>query len=281
MPEYFIPTTLGKIHATVSGTGDAMVLWPSMLTDHTLWDRQVEYFADRYTTIAIDPPGHGLSEPLTHHFDFAESARCYVEILDWLGIEWAHLVGNSWGAMTGATITARYPDRVGSAVLMNGTASVAPRRQRIKVMAQARLGRLSARLPDVVERRVSRPVVDHSVIRMFFGPTALRDQPDLTTRISELVHSHDVRSVGLAGESVVSRRPDQHILLAAITSPVLILAGREDPTFPVDEVSRMAAAIVGSEFVVIDNAAHLVAVEAPDTVNALIDDFLDRHPIER
>lgn len=281
MTDHFIPTTLGTVHAQVSGTGDPMMLWPSMLTDHSLWDRQVEYFADRYTTIAIDPPGHGRSEPVTRHFDFAECARCYVEILDALGLEWAHLVGNSWGAMIGATITATYPDRVGCAVLMNGTASVAPPLQRVKVMAQARLGWLSARLPAAFELRVSRPLVDRSVLRMFLGPTARRDKPELVERISALVHSHDVRSVGLAGESVVSRRPDQHRLLASITAPVLVLAGREDTTFPVDEVSRMAAAINDSEFVVIENAAHLLAAEMPDEVNALIADFLNRHPIDR
>lgn len=281
MTEHRIPTALGAIHATVSGTGDPMLLWPSMLTDHTLWDRQVEYFADRHTTIAIDPPGHGLSQSLTRHFDFEECARCYVEILDWLDVGWAHLVGNSWGAMIGATIAARYPDRVGCAVLMNGTASVAPPRQRVKVMAQSRLGRLSARLPAPVELHVSRPVVTRSVLKMFLGPTARDTNPELVERLSHVIHSHDVTSVGLAGESVVSRRPDQHRLLAAITSPVLVLAGREDATFPVDEVARMAAAIPGSEFVVVEGAAHLLAAEVPDTVNDLISDFIDRHPIDR
>ena len=43
------------------------------------------------------------------------------------------------------------------------------------------------------------------------------------------------------------------------------------------EVRRMAEAIPGSELVVLDQVGHLAAYEAPDTVNTLIDDFLDRH----
>ena len=57
----------------------------------------------------------------------------------------------------------------------------------------------------------------------------------------------------------------------------MVVAGREDASFPVAEVRRMAEAILGSELVVLDHVGHLAAYEAPDTVNALIDDFLDRH----
>lgn len=55
---------------------------------------------------------------------------------------------------------------------------------------------------------------------------------------------------------------------------MLVVAGREDATFPVAEVSRMADAIPGARFVVIEDAAHLVALEVPDRVNELIVEFL-------
>jgi 3-oxoadipate enol-lactonase len=280
MSEHRIPTSLGTIHVTVTGTGDPIFMWPSMLTDHTLWDHQVAHFKDRYTAIAIDPPGHGRSDHLTRYFDFEECARVYVEILDALGLERAHVLGNSWGAMIGATIAATYPDRVGCAVLMNGTASEAPRRQRLMIVAQSRLGRLVERLPALVERRVAKPLLMRSVIGLFLGPTSRREQPDLVDSIMTLADSQNVRSVGFAAESVVARRPDQHQLLSAIDRPVLVLAGDEDATFPVAEVRRMAAAIPGAEFVVIERAAHLLAAEVPDKVNGLIEDFLSRRASE-
>jgi 3-oxoadipate enol-lactonase len=39
----------------------------------------------------------------------------------------------------------------------------------------------------------------------------------------------------------------------------------------------MAAAIPNADFVVIDDAAHLAALEVPDQVNSLVDDFLAQH----
>ena len=94
----------------------------------------------------------------------------------------------------------------------------------------------------------------------------------------EVARRNDVRSAAYAVRSVVSLRPDQRELFGTIRVPVLVVAGREDATFPLPEVETMAAAIPGSELVVLDDAAHLAALEVPDRVNALITDFLDRHP---
>ena len=71
-------------------------------------------------------------------------------------------------------------------------------------------------------------------------------------------------------------RPDQSELFTTIRRPVLVVAGREDTTFPLPEVQRMAEVIPGAELQILDEAAHLVALEVPDTVNKLVDEFIDR-----
>jgi 3-oxoadipate enol-lactonase len=73
---------------------------------------------------------------------------------------------------------------------------------------------------------------------------------------------------------VVPRRADHHALLGAIARPVLVVAGEEDRTFPVDETRRMAEAIPGAQFQVLPHIGHLAALEAPEVVNGLIDSFL-------
>lgn len=95
--------------------------------DGSMWSAQQAHFADRYQVVLVDPPGHGRSEPLTDLFTFDECAHCVTQILDGIGAERAHFVGNSWGGMIGGTLAAHYPSRVISAVLMNCTGSPAPR----------------------------------------------------------------------------------------------------------------------------------------------------------
>jgi 3-oxoadipate enol-lactonase len=270
-----VETVLGDVAVAVrraggsgSGQAPAIVMWPSLLMDHTLWAAQVEHFAARFTTVAVDPPGHGRSSPLTRTFTFDECADTLREILDALGIERAHILGNSWGAMIGGTFVARYPDRAGCAILMNGTASAAPRRQRLDYVALLAMARVL---------RGIRPPLTRSVVGAFLGPTSLRERPAVVRHVRTAARATDVRSVSFAVRSVVPLRPDQAALFATIRTPVLVLAGREDTTFRVPEVRRMAAAIPGSELKILDGAAHLVALEVPETVNRMAQDFIDRH----
>ena len=267
-----IGTRLGEIAVTVrdnaTAAAPAIVMWPSLLMDHTLWRAQVEHFAGRYTTVAVDPPGHGRSSPLGRTFTFAECAAVLTAILDALGIERAHLLGNSWGAMIGGTFAARHPDRIGCAVLMNGTASAPPRRQRFEYGALLTTARLLGGI---------RPPLTRSVVRAFLGPTSLRERPAAVQHVLAAARALDVRSVSFAIRSVVPLRPDQTELFATIRTPVLVVAGREDATFPLPEVQRMAEVIPGAELQILDGAAHLVALEVPDAVNKLAQDFIDRN----
>jgi 3-oxoadipate enol-lactonase len=265
--EHRVSTALGELAVSVVGSGDAVVLWPSLLMDRTLWAALVAVLSERWTTIAIDPPGHGTSSPLTRTFTLAECADALVEVLDALGVDRAHVVGNSWGAMVGGSFAALHPDRVDRSVLMNGTASPAPRRQQVEYAVLLRLARLLGGI---------RPPLTRSVVKAFLGPTTRRTRPDVVRQVLEIAQRNDVRSVSFAVESVVSRRPDQRELFGRIAAPVLVIAGREDATFPVVELEAMAASIPGSELVVVEGAAHLVAAEVPDVVNRLIADFLGR-----
>ncbi|MET7851705.1 alpha/beta hydrolase [Streptomyces avermitilis] len=60
--------------------------------------------------------------------------------------------------------------------------------------------------------------------------------------------------------------------------PVLVIAGEEDSQVPVHVVRKMADAIEGSTFRVLQHTAHLAARENPEGVNAEIDAFLAALP---
>lgn len=76
-------------------------------------------------------------------------------------------------------------------------------------------------------------------------------------------------------KSIVDR-PDQRALLARITTPVLVVSGSEDSTFPVPEALAMAEAIPGAATAVLDGVAHLAGLENPQLVGDLIEDFVFR-----
>ena len=266
--EIMVPSRLGRLKLHVAGQGSTLLFWPSLLMDGSMWLDIAERFADRYRVVLIDPPGHGDSEPLDRGFDFTSCADCVLDILDALQLERAHFIGNSWGAMIGGTFAARHPARLGVAVLMNGTATPCNSRQRLEFTALIWLGRLL--------RGIRGPLVTRAV-RAFLGPTSLRERPQAVAAVRAALARVDFRSVRWAVDSVVPRRPDQRSLFASIHTPVLVIAGAEDPTFPVAETREMAEAIPDAHFTVMPGVAHLAGLECPHEVYLIIAQFIQAY----
>jgi len=262
-----IDTVLGSVRVQVAGSGDAMMFWPSLLMTGDMWTGQADHFSSDHQVILVDPPGFGESQKLTATFTFEECARCIVDILDALGVQRTHFVGNSWGGMIGGTFAATYPDRIGSAVLMNCTASPAGIRQKIEYGFLLRMAGLLGGI---------RPPLTRSVLKAFLGPTTFRTRPDVVTFVRYSVQRVDLRSGSWAVRSVVPRRPDQRALLSNVRTPVMVVAGAEDATFPVPETTAMAESIPNSTMKVLEGVAHLAALEDPVAVNTLIEEFVAR-----
>ena len=121
-----------------------------------------------------------------------------------------------------------------------------------------------------------RPPLTRSVLKAFLGPTTFTTRPDVVAFVRDSVQRVDVRSGGWAVRSVVPARPDQRALLSRVTTPVLVIAGVEDATFPLPETIAVAEAIPGAAVVVLEGVAHLAALENPAVVNTLIGEFVLR-----
>ncbi|HEY1840057.1 MAG TPA: alpha/beta hydrolase [Mycobacterium sp.] len=263
--EQMVDTVLGRIRLQVGGSGSPIVFWPSLLMTGDMWHGVAGDLVARRQVVLVDPPGQGGSQPLTAMFSFDDCARCVVDILDGLGIDRAHFVGNSWGGMIGATFAASHPERIGGAVLMNCTAGRASVRQKVQFAMLLRLAKWSGGIG---------PLLNRPVLKAFLGPTTFRQRPDVVAHVRTAVKAVDVTSVSWAVKSVVPRRPDQRALLGTIRTPVLAVGGAEDVTFPPREAIAMADAIPNSSVRVLDGVAHLAGLENPPLVSALVEEFL-------
>jgi 4,5:9,10-diseco-3-hydroxy-5,9,17-trioxoandrosta-1(10),2-diene-4-oate hydrolase len=76
-------------------------------------------FAETFRTVLVDQPGFGGSDkpPVVGNY-FRHSAEYVVRLLDELGIDRIHLLGNSLGGGTAMRLALSHPDRVGRLVLM-------------------------------------------------------------------------------------------------------------------------------------------------------------------
>jgi pimeloyl-ACP methyl ester carboxylesterase len=68
----------------------------------------------------------------------------------------------------------------------------------------------------------------------------------------------------------VDRRPD----LPRIKCPTIVVCGRDDAATPLFMSEEIAAAIPGSELLVIEQCGHLITMERPDETNAILRKWL-------
>jgi len=121
-----------------------------------------------------------------------------------------------------------------------------------------------------------RPPLTKSVLKAFLGPTTFATRPDVVAFVRDTVQAADIDSGSWAVKSVVPARPDQRSLFAKISTPVLVVAGAEDATFPLPETIAMAEAIPDAAIAVLEGVAHLAGLENPPLVNRLIEEFVFR-----
>ena len=75
-------------------------------------------------------------------------------------------------------------------------------------------------------------------------------------------------------EALAAIRADRRPDLPKIRCPTIVVCGRDDAATPLFLSEEMAAAIPGSELVVVEQCGHLVTMEKPDETNAILRKWL-------
>lgn len=100
--------------------GDTIVLVHGFGANKDNWTRLARQLTDEFNVYAIDLPGHGdSSKELDLGYRFEDQVGHLSRILDALGIQNAHMMGNSMGGAITALYAATYPDQIRTAVLFD------------------------------------------------------------------------------------------------------------------------------------------------------------------
>ena len=109
----------GTIHYWVS-CQDAELPWlvflPGLTADHTLFEKQIEFFGPIYNCLVWDAPGHGSSRPFALTFSMEDLADYLQGIFELEKIRRAVLMGQSFGGYIAQVYYSRYPEKVAAFV---------------------------------------------------------------------------------------------------------------------------------------------------------------------
>lgn len=114
---HFVTVGGRRVHYLRAGDGPAVALIHASPCSARVMAPQLESFGERFTAIAFDSPGYGLSDPLDlAQPEIEDYADALAETLAALGIRRAAAYGRHTGASIATEFAARHPDRCAMAL---------------------------------------------------------------------------------------------------------------------------------------------------------------------
>ena len=233
--------------------------------------RNIVALGERFHTVAYDFLGHGLSAKPVRDYSPLLLVEHLGEVLDALGLERAHLCGESLGGWVSGLFATRHPARVARLIL--NTAAGLP------ILGDKGRADLQA-LIDLSRKAATQgpPTYDSILARMqwLFHP----DNHAMIT--DELVHTRlrfysqpMMKDVAPRVLAMIPQHDDFLIPLAAIRAETLFLWTEDNPVHDVETARRSAAQVPGAQLYVMQSpSAHWPQYEAPEEFNGVVARFL-------
>lgn len=270
---------VGRHDASVisGGSGDPVVLLHGLGATKASLLTTARALAHRYRVIAPDLPGHGDSAKPRASYDPPFFARFVVELMDALGVERAHLVGNSLGGRISIETALLHPDRVRSIALLCPAMALMNGRGGAPIARALRpeLAALPLRIPHRavvrgIRRIFARP--DRLPLSWFEAGADefLRCFGDWRARValtSALRHLYLDEPRGHDGFWARLGRLDR---------PALFLWGDRDPLVPASFAHHVERFLPRAEGIVLEECGHVPQFELPGETHARVLDFFAR-----
>jgi pimeloyl-ACP methyl ester carboxylesterase len=254
----------GRLELTVQVAGSG----PPLLYLHPAaglhWDPFLEWLAGSHTVYAPQAPGTtpGRPEAVGAVDDLWDLVLAYEETIRALGLERPAAIGESFGGMIACELAAHFPTLFSRLVL------VAP----VGLwLDEHPVAYWVAAAPEEIPALLFHDPAGEAAR----AATALPDDPDAAVATI----AGTAWAIGCTAKFLWPI-PDKGLTkrLHRVTTPTLVLWGKEDALVPSAYAEEFGGRIAGSRVEVIDECGHVPRVEQYERTVALVSDFLDIRP---
>ena len=200
-------------------------------------------------------------------YSLSDMAADCVGLLDWLGVEQAHVVGRSMGGMIAQVLAIEHPERVASLASIYSSTGDRSVGRTDRDVATKMVAQTSGTRDQVVAHDVEMKLLTQ-------GPGFLFDEAAARAD-SENDFDRSYRPGGVRRHAAaVMAAPDRTEALRHLDVATVVIHGDRDLLVDLSGGKATAAAIPNAEFVVIPGMGHDLAPEAwPVVVDALLANF--------
>ena len=240
----------------IHGSGPGVTAWAN-------WRLTIPALAEHFTVIAPDLVGFGFTDrPEDVDFDLPTWTAHAVGVLDALGIEKSHVIGNSFGGSIALSLAITHPERVDRLVLMGSVG--------VPFEITPGLDAVWGYEPSVENMQ--------ALLHLFAYDTALTGGD-----LAELRYRASIRPGVQESFAAMFPAPRQRALdamthdldaIRAIDKATLIVHGRDDMVIPMTNSLALLELIDNSQLHVFGRCGHWTQIEHASGFNALVVGFL-------
>lgn len=244
----------GSVHYWLykkSGSSKVIVFTHGLTANHTMFDKQVRFFGQKYTVITWDVPLHGLSRPYKD-FSYQQTAVELKAILDKEQIKKVVLVGMSMGGYPSQMFADLFPNMVEGFIALDTTPFGLKYYSKSDLWWIRRIEPIAKWFPDNILRKSMAKSVSKT-------PYSYKK---MTEMLKPLSKAQIIEQMGIAYGKFVAENKDVNF-----SFPVLILIGDGDKTGKVKQYCKDWSASTGYPLHIILHAAHFSNGDNPKQVN--------------
>ncbi|WP_157219727.1 alpha/beta fold hydrolase [Flavisphingomonas formosensis] len=267
----------GTMHYHEAGSGPVLILLHGSGPGVNGWANfggNLDWFAPHFRCLVPDLPGYGKSDPV-EGYPIPATIDAVLRYMDAMGIEKAHIIGNSYGGIVGAQLAAKAPERVDRLVCIGGIGV-----NIFSTFPGEGLTRLVDFIEDPTRERITAwlqsMVYDPAIVTEELIDMRFKQATDpMTMATSKQLYTRQA----LAGIAAMQRGPDAvqgFAYLPKVQAPTLLAWGRDDRVNPLDGAMLPMRLIPNCELHVFPKCGHWAMIERRAEFQTVSLEFLTR-----
>lgn len=260
-----------KLYWEESGAGTPILFVHEFAGDHRSWAPQIRHFATTHRCITYAARGYVPSDVPAgvESYSQARAVEDAVAVLDAAGVEAAHVIGLSMGGFATLHLALAHPERVSCAVIAGvGYGSQPEKQEQFRKESHA--------IAAAFASSGSAAVAESYAV----GPARVQLQNknrEAWLEFKQALAEHDETGAANTMRGVQATRPSLYAMrdqLAAIRTPLLILAGDEDEG-SLEPSLMLKRTIPTSALAIMPRTGHTLNLEEPARFNDMVERFID------
>jgi len=266
----FVPVFNGYLYYEVRGSGMPVLFIHAGVADCSMWDDQFSYFSQYYRLIRYDTRGYGKSHTETTEFS---NRQDIVDLLTYLGVEKAAVIGISRGGQIAIDFTLEHPEFVSALIPIAAGVSGFDYQPGDNDQARREF-ELFSHMDELWEKKAYDELAELEVHVWADGPSQPvgRASPQIRDYIQKFIRANYTRQDGKATPQPLS--PPAAGRLGEIQVPTLILVGEYDTYDTLVMADKLNHEIPGVRKIIYPGTAHMLPMEQSARFNQEVLSFL-------